>query len=572
MPAKPPGPLTRSNYLSWPPGPYDAAADPNNAGFNPAAVLPAAGIVSYGDAALDLEQYHRPLERLHSSGLHGAGVASGLQIKCTVGLVNLVVAPGLALDAAGRHIYLAVGGTAEIGPTANVPGTPSNLVPVAAAGATFPTAGLTGDKYVVVQWRETWDAAAYASDPNITQYVDTPWLQMIAAASYLPDLHVVLGKVSLDATGKVTAASYGDPGGLQRTGASLPAQSLELRRAVNTATPGADTAAWGSVRAREGGGIEIAVAKAADQMSMLTTAGGTFATLAVGANNANFGNIASPGIFLKGFEATIEVGAPGNYGDVLVHDGHGHLAVSLIGDTGHIVVGGPTLNGKVRVMNANATDTMNLDGATGSAVVQRLKAFSAQTHSIDVDATYFKIHGTDLMLDGRSGKNNRALVDGTNQLIVNFAGDYARGVEVHGPGLKVDGVLTDGANVPLMGNPARKVMYAPLYANKDAPARVTFDVDLQFARQFSASCALVMVNSTSNFDYDNAVFAEVYAVDGVQVSDWVYGGSGKFGNNQGDDANLHVPFTSGVGRIITFRAGHLGPDCEVAALGIVYFE
>ena len=121
MASTPPGPLTRSNYLSWPPGPYQADADPNNPGFDPNSVLPAAGIVSYGDAALDAEQYHRPLERLHGSGMHGAGVSTGMQLKCAVGQPNLIIAPGLALDAAGRHIYLAVGGSAEIGPTAATP-------------------------------------------------------------------------------------------------------------------------------------------------------------------------------------------------------------------------------------------------------------------------------------------------------------------------------------------------------------------------------------------------------------------------------------------------------------------
>ena len=215
---------------------------------------------------------------------------------------------------------------------------------------------------------------------------------------------------------------------------------------MTTASPGADSTPWGSVHAREAGGIEIAVARASDQVTMLTTGGGTFATLAVGANNANFGNIAAPGIFLKGYEATIVVGAPGNYGDVLVYDGHGHHSVSLVGDTGHVVVGGPTLNGQVRVMNANAQDTLRLDGVSGSAVVQRLQPFS-QSSVIDVDSRFFRIHGWDLVLDGRTGKGNRALVDGSNLLIVNYAGDYRDGVEIHGRGLKVDGILRDGSNV-----------------------------------------------------------------------------------------------------------------------------
>jgi len=537
MSLPPPGPLARSNYLSWPPGAYQPDADPNNPAFNPASVLPASGLPSFGDAALDAEQYHRPIERLHGSGLHGAGVAFGMQIACTVGHPNVTVAPGLALDAAGRHVYLAVGGQAEIGATASVPNTPPNLVPVTAAGAVFPTAGLTGDHYMVAQWRETWDSASYASDPNITQYNDTPWLQLITAANYAPDVHVVLGKVSLDASGNVTAASYGDVGGLQRSGVSVPAQSLELRRAVTTASPGADTAAWG----------------------------------AVGANQANFGNISAPGIFLNGYEATLEVGAAGNYGDVLVRNGSGDLAVSLIGDTGHVVVGGPGLNGEVRMLNANAAETMSLEGSTGSAVVQRLKPFTSSL-AIDVDARFFRIHGWDLVLDGRSGASNRALVDYNNLLVVNYAGDYKNGVEINGAGLKVDGVIRDGNNIPLMGNPARKASFAYLFATAGSTQRVTQDVDLGYSTAFTAYCSITMIDSTSDFDYDNAVSVEVYEVDGTPTSNgWVTGAGSKWGS-PGADTNAHQPMVTGVGRVITFRLASIGPDVAAAAIGIVFYE
>jgi hypothetical protein len=564
--AQPPGPLARSNYLNWPPGPYQASADPNNAAFNPASVLPANGIVSYGDVALDSEQYHRAIERLHGSGMHGAGVAFGMKLVCQTGEPNIVIAPGLAIDAAGRHIYLATGGSAEVGATANVPNTPPDLTPVTAAGATLPTAGRTGEYYVVAQWRETWDSASYASDPNITQYNDTPWLQLVTAAGYLPDLHVVLGKVTLNSSFQVTAASYGDVGGLQRSGVSVPAQSVKLHRSVNTGSPGADTTAWGSVRAREGGGIELAVANASDQLAMLTEAGGIFSTLAVGASQANVGDLANPSIRLKGYEGTLEVGAPGNYGDVLVYDGGNHLAVSLIGDTGHVIVGGPTLNGQVRMKNANAQDTMTLDGVSGSAVVQRLKPFSSN-QAIDVDALFFRIHGWDLILDGRSGGNKRALVDWNNTLRINYHGDYTNGVEIDSD-LNVEGVLRDGNGTPLMGNPARKVNYAYLFTN-GTPQRVMASVDLITPRQFTAYCSMIDINSTTDFDYDNEVAVEVYQVDGVTTGAWI---SGPKLGPPGDDKNVHQPIVTGFGRVITFRLAALGPDINAAAVGIVFYE
>ena len=426
----PPGPLARTNYLSWPPGPYNAEADPNSPSYNPSAVLPVDGYQNYGDSALDSEQYFRSLERVHGMNLHAPGVGSGMQIACTKSAPNVTVMPGTALDASGKHIFLAEGGQAEIGPDADVPETPPVLASVTASGVVLPTAGYTGTYFVAVQWWETWDSAAYASDPNVQQYNDTPWLQLITAAEYNADVHVVLGEVVLDGSSNVTSASYGVAGGLQRTSVSIPAQSVQFQRAITTAAPGADTAGWAEIRAREAGGIEMLVAKTSDQVTVAPEGGGTFSTMVVGANNATFGNTSTPGIQLNGAEATIRVGAHGNYGDVLVYDNAANLTVSLVGDTGHVIVGGSQVAGEVRMFNAGASETMTLEGSNGAAVVQHLQAF--QNGLIDVDTTFLHVHGTDLCLDGRSHKNNRALVDWGNQLVINFNHDYGNGVVING--------------------------------------------------------------------------------------------------------------------------------------------
>ena len=235
MAPTPPDPLARSNYLSWPPGPYQADADPNNPAFEPANVLPIAG---YNNAALDAEQYYRPLERLHGTGMHGAGVAFGLQVSVAAGQPNVIVMPGLALDPEGRHIYLGVGGSAEIGPSADVPNTPPDLIPVTATGAVLPTAGLAaGTYFVIAQWRETWNSQGSSSNPNTDFYTDTPWLRLVTADGYQPDTQVILGQVVLKISGGVTvvqSAGYGDVGGQQRTAVSVPAQALNLQRAVTT--------------------------------------------------------------------------------------------------------------------------------------------------------------------------------------------------------------------------------------------------------------------------------------------------------------------------------------------------
>lgn len=578
----PPGPLTRPNYLSWPSGAggaYQADADPNNAAFDPATATPATGYPLDGDAALDDEQYHRPLERLHGMGLHGAGVAFGMQLTCDIGKPQVTILPGLALDPAGRHIYLAAGGQAEIG-LSPVTGTPADLTAVPPTGAILPTTGLPagsypGSYYVVAQWRETWAAQSAASNQNNSMYSDTPWLRLVTAASYDPGLQVILGEVALDMNAKVTSAGYGDVGGIhQRTSVSLPAQGVQLLRAVTTPTPadptalpGADSVPWGAVRAREAGGVEIAVATASDQVEILNDAGGTFANLAVGAGQATFGDLSNPGINLNGSEATIFVGAPGNYGDVLVSDDANHLAVSLVGDTAHVIVGGETHDGQVRMKNAQAQDTMSLDASTGAAVVQRVSAFANSL--IDVDATFFHVHGADLALDGRSKKNNRALVDWGNLLIINFDGDYPEGVEINSR-LIVDSDLNAGGvisaqGVPLMGNPARKVVSWRLWAGSGDYANDggsnSHTIDLLEDRQFTAYVSVSYIAQAPN--QSASATAGISAIDNSPVPP------------SGSDSNVGPVFPQIIvksGRFITFYVAAGGDSISIQATIIVFYE
>ncbi len=565
MPVTPPGPLTRTNYLSWPPGPYNAQADPNSASYDPSLVLPLDGFPNYGDSALDSEQYFRSLERLHGMGLHAPGVASGMQIATKTGSPGVQIMPGTALDASGKHIFLAQGGQAEIGPDADVPDTPPVLVPVSASGVTLPTAGYTGTYFVVVQWWETWSSSSYASDPNVQQYADTPWLQLVTAAEVNPDVHVVLGQVALDGGSNVTAANYGVVGGTQRTNVSIPVQSVQLQRASNAGSSGAQSSAWGVVRARESGGIEIVTANTGDEINLITQGGGNFSSMAIGTNKATVGTTSNPGIVLNGQEATVQVGAPGNYGDVIVYDGNGHLSVTLIGDTGHVIVGGPTLNGEVRMLDSNANETMTLEGNTGSAVVQNLTAYSNNT--INVNTTFLRCHGTDFCLDGRSHNNNRALVDLGDQLIINFNNDYPNGVIVEGT-LQAAGTLTDGNGVPLMGNPARKIQTWFLLAGASDfgnwGGSNTHEFSFSGPTQLTACASLNFLQEYVSVSYNAAACAEIYEVDGS--------GTGQIINGNGILGNVNVPIWNGAATTVTFRARAGDDSMAIAANCIVYYE
>jgi hypothetical protein len=563
MPPDPLGPLVRTNYLSSYPGPYVPEADPNNAAFDPAAVIPQDGIVVYGDIALDVEQYHRPLEQLHGSGLHAAGVAYGMALTCVIGHQTVTIQPGLALDGHGRHIYLAEGGQAEIGPSSGNPNPPPDLTPVPASGAVLPTTGLPpGEYYMVVQWRETWDAPTYASDPNISQFNDTPWLQLVTAADYLPALQVILGAVTLDANGNVTAASYGTAGGsLQRTSVSLPAQGIELQRAASTAA-GAETVSWGAVRAREAGGVEIAVAKDSDQVEVFAQAGGTFSALTVAADTATIGEPTNPGITLSGEEATIFVGATDNYGDVLVYDGSNHYAVSLVGRDAQVIVGGETLNGQVRMKNANAEDTMTLDGDVGSATVQRLTAFA--NNLIDVDTALLHVHGTDIALDGRSHNNNRALVDGGEKLIINYAGDYPDGVEINSA-LAVDNAVSSGG-VPIIASPVRKALSITLDAQADwsGSPSASFTFNIGHETQLTAFAFFTYQQYYVDVSYNAMAVAEIYQIDGQTTPS---------AGSQADLGTLYTPCViNEKGSTVTFRVRAADDSIAVQATAVVFYE
>src|SRR5205807_1007625 len=149
--------------------------------------------------ALDMDQYYRPLERIHSSSLHGWGVASGLSATTTLNSPNttITVLPGVALDSSGQHISLAVSGNAEIGPNADAPGANPTLAPVTATGVSIPIPPTaSGDKYLTIQFWETFDTEGF-QNLGTFRYFHTPWIRLLDVANFVNDgTRIVLAKVS----------------------------------------------------------------------------------------------------------------------------------------------------------------------------------------------------------------------------------------------------------------------------------------------------------------------------------------------------------------------------------------
>src|SRR5206468_10591321 len=114
--------------------------------------------------------------------------------------------------------------------------------------------------------------------------------------------------------------------------------------------------------------------------------------------------------------AWMRIGAQGNEGDLLILDQHGNLGFAYDGDQCRLDIGATQNAGHLYMRNAGAAPTMHLDGSTSSVNANNLNPYGQTV--IDIGARFFRIHGWDLVLDGRSGGGNRALVDGGGTLFI----------------------------------------------------------------------------------------------------------------------------------------------------------
>lgn len=199
---------------------------------------------------------------------------------------------------------------------------------------------------------------------------------------------------------------------------------------------------------------------------------------------------------------------------VVCKDGAGRAAVQISAAQASIGIGTHGIAGSLSANNASGQATVSVDGSSGSINANRLNASSGAIGSLSV-----------------------------NQ-------------------------ITDRFGFTIMGNPARKVTYAWLFCNRNGTT--VQDLDLGIARPFFAFVSLVMIDPEVAFDRDNAVAAEVYMVDGSPAFKWITGGDHWGGD--GADSNCHAPATTGFGRVIRFRARNFGPDCVLAAVGVVFYE
>jgi hypothetical protein len=397
---------------------------------------------TYLETAINTGKYYEPLDRMHNSGPHGWGIATGLSITATLNQPGVKVREGIAIDVNGRLIALAQGGKAEIGSDANNDNVSPQLVDVLAAGADLPTvlpAALGGPRngafFVTITWCETlnvplWGGATGA-DHEIPEMRHTPWLRLEEVAN-ITDVtddgsRIVLGRVQINA-GNVTGLTHE-----RRREVSLPAGTVRLLRGATTGST-AENIRTADIRARAAGGLELRVTEPAAQVDFYrddgTNVAKTIPKVAFGADQivARRGD-GKETVSIDSTQANITLGTNGIEGDLLVRDAQNRLVITLDGHDAAVVVGTAGNEGDILVKDNAGQNSVRVDGNTGTVFTKRLAPVAG--NNLDVDATGFRIHGTDLMLDGRSGGNKRALVDLYNKLAVNFANDYTEGVEIN---------------------------------------------------------------------------------------------------------------------------------------------
>jgi len=140
------------------------------------------GQATHAEIALDVESYYEPLLEALASA-HSPGVISGLRVIFKEGTTDVTVQPGIAIDGLGRVIVLSETGRAEVGANADAPNASAQLVDATAKGVRLPTAGLTGNKLLMIRWWETFDEQAF-SDAGALRSEHTPWLQVVSFDSF----------------------------------------------------------------------------------------------------------------------------------------------------------------------------------------------------------------------------------------------------------------------------------------------------------------------------------------------------------------------------------------------------
>jgi Chaperone of endosialidase len=320
----------------------------------------------------DWEEFHLPMTRMHHAALHGRGVATGLAVSVQNGGTQIEVGPGVAIDGKGELIALSAEGQADIG--LEGPGETGQQISLPfRLGA----AGLeNGTHYLCIQFAQ----ALRFTEGSCGKLEQTPWLRLLPTTGDLGPIEageaIVLAIVEVNAEGVATVSDGAQ--GLEHRRQLIRQGTGELRIARTVAAADAvGDASSGTIVAREGGGLRLAVADAADAMILDRADGGRFSSLEVQADDMRvFGNLelkgplslGSWGLQAGGSEAapSLDIQAPADSASVTVRNASGTREVMLGTKEGGGVVSTMTEHDlQLRAGGNKPVMTLKADGRVG---------------------------------------------------------------------------------------------------------------------------------------------------------------------------------------------------------------
>jgi hypothetical protein len=218
--------------------------------LDPTAILD--GDTGHAESLVDMESFVIPMGQVERSSSRSWGVVEGLRVTAVSGQRGVTIGPGVGVDAAGHLVVVSVGGSVVVDPSADATD-PRHVRTeiVREAGVVLPTAGLNGEFFLTLTWREV-----MGGPPSAPVLLHAPWLRLLKTGEVAPTGgQVIAATVTLDPAGNVA--------GLTASGRVLSgsvAGRVELRSAteVRGANPVVDQAPAAELTMRPNGALELA--------------------------------------------------------------------------------------------------------------------------------------------------------------------------------------------------------------------------------------------------------------------------------------------------------------------------
>ena len=519
----------------------------------------------------DHEEFHRPLLRVDSAALRGDwGIAAGLEVSGTPGASAVVIDSGAAVDKPGETIVLSAGGFGDVG--ANPPGNQHDEKPVPVS---LPLASHSGQTvYVTIQFNEI----SRSNEGSGGRFEQVPWIRLQPTAgtgAYVDDgLSIILAIAVISGTGTLSDLRAQDgvlPFGRRLLGRRTGPVRLKRRQKAGDKL---SEVAAGTIAGLDGGGLRLSVPNTSDVVRIEQDGGGSFANLDLHANDILARNAAGQvTVELDSAAARVTAGTTGVDGDIEVHNASGASAIHLEGATPTIHIrdsgGREVLNfdgrrawlrigtegngGDIEVQDGSGRTVLRIDGnlAQLSVGTAARSGEIALRDSAGNTAARMSASAAELVLGTTANGGDIWLRNSAGQVTIHLDGDT--------------GLLTSNNNV-IAGNPVRLVNSRWLFANNNTDTEV---VDLGSTRRLFAFVAMTGCNPQASFDRSDALALDVFRVDGVLTSTFIF--NGDHWGPEGSISNIRAQSFSGSGRRITFRARSF-EDASVYGIGVVFFE